>query len=161
MSLFLSTLKIHTTTLNFEQTKLRCSFYYCLILHNFIFSLYLKNSSPALNTSIFLKVLIMEKAVISDIIDVSKSIDGHSFTFEWLLESLRSNDTVYQRKHGCRSVKAVTIKDISGGKGFASNVLRCVLTFVDSVNDSDSYSTILKIPFFNTFNKNQSKVFKS
>uniref|UniRef100_A0AC35G6N6 CHK kinase-like domain-containing protein n=1 Tax=Panagrolaimus sp. PS1159 TaxID=55785 RepID=A0AC35G6N6_9BILA len=97
----------------------------------------------------------MEKAVVSDIIDVSKSIDGHSFTFEWLLESLRSNDTFYQKKHGCRSVKAVTVKDISGGKGFASNVLRCVLTFVDSVNDSDSYSTILKIPFFNTFNKNQ------
>ncbi|KAE9546224.1 hypothetical protein FO519_010564, partial [Halicephalobus sp. NKZ332] len=36
--------------------------------------------------------------------------------------------------------------DISKGKGFCSSILRCTVLFVDPVTESDTYTTILKIP---------------
>uniref|UniRef100_A0AC34FTL5 CHK kinase-like domain-containing protein n=1 Tax=Panagrolaimus sp. ES5 TaxID=591445 RepID=A0AC34FTL5_9BILA len=132
------------------------------------------------------KVVVNSTSSANDVVDVSKPIDGHTFSIGWLLDSLRSNDKTYQKLlgdkavkdvsakdisdgkdslrsndktyqklHGDKAVKDVSAKDISDGKGFASNVLRCVITFVDS--GEDSYSTILKIPFFNTFNKSQNE----
>lgn len=103
------------------------------------------------------KVVFNSTSSANDVVDVSKPIDGHTFSIGWLLDSLRSNDKTYQKLLGDKAVKDVSAKDISDGKGFASNVLRCVITFVDS--GEDSYSTILKIPFFNTFNKSQSMFF--
>ena len=40
----------------------------------------------------------------------------------------------------------VTASDISKGKGFVSEVLRCIIYFVDSTSKSNIYTTILKIP---------------
>ena len=40
----------------------------------------------------------------------------------------------------------MTGSDISKGKGFVSDVLRCIIYFVDSNSESDTYTTILKIP---------------
>ena len=89
-------------------------------------------------------------APVLDVVDVSKQLCGHSFTAGWLLDSLRVNDKVYQKLHGDRPVKDVTAFDISGGKGFVSIVLRCSITFVDALNASDCYTTILKIPGFDS-----------
>ena len=36
--------------------------------------------------------------------------------------------------------------DISNGKGFVSEVLRCIIHFVNPTSESDTYATILKIP---------------
>uniref|UniRef100_A0AC35FCD1 Uncharacterized protein n=1 Tax=Panagrolaimus sp. PS1159 TaxID=55785 RepID=A0AC35FCD1_9BILA len=83
---------------------------------------------------------------IHDVVDVSKSIYGTSFTVEWLLDSLRKNDKIYQKLHGDKAVKEVTAFDVSGGKGFVSRVLRCTVKFVDSTSEKDVYHTILKIP---------------
>uniref|UniRef100_A0AC34FQH1 CHK kinase-like domain-containing protein n=1 Tax=Panagrolaimus sp. ES5 TaxID=591445 RepID=A0AC34FQH1_9BILA len=40
----------------------------------------------------------------------------------------------------------ITVDDIAGGQGVMSEILRCTITFVDSVEPSDIYTTILKIP---------------
>ena len=37
-------------------------------------------------------------------------------------------------------------RDVSEGKGMFSVVLKCELTFEDSINESDVYTTIIKIP---------------
>ena len=42
----------------------------------------------------------------------------------------------------------MTGSDVSKGKGFVSEVLRCIISFVDSTSESDIYTTILKIPGF-------------
>uniref|UniRef100_A0A914QRJ9 CHK kinase-like domain-containing protein n=1 Tax=Panagrolaimus davidi TaxID=227884 RepID=A0A914QRJ9_9BILA len=95
---------------------------------------------------------------ICDVVDISKSIFGTSFTVEWLLDSLRQNDKVYQNLHGDRAVKDVTAYDVSGGKGFVSQVLRCTVTFVDSTNSAkDVYHTILKIPGMECLNEAKEK----
>ena len=96
---------------------------------------------------------------VKDVVDHSQTICGHNFTIGWLLNSLRENDEEFKVKHGNRAVKDVTAHDVSDGKGFASHVLRCTISFVDSTDadEADVYRTILKIPVFNDFNKNQSK----
>uniref|UniRef100_A0AC34GL43 Uncharacterized protein n=1 Tax=Panagrolaimus sp. ES5 TaxID=591445 RepID=A0AC34GL43_9BILA len=38
--------------------------------------------------------------------------------------------------------------DVSVGKGFASEILRCIIKFEDSESSADVYATILKIPGF-------------
>ncbi|KAE9546623.1 hypothetical protein FO519_010165, partial [Halicephalobus sp. NKZ332] len=40
----------------------------------------------------------------------------------------------------------VTAYDVSKGKGFVSEVIRCIIHFADSSSESDTYTTILKIP---------------
>uniref|UniRef100_A0A914Q8L0 CHK kinase-like domain-containing protein n=1 Tax=Panagrolaimus davidi TaxID=227884 RepID=A0A914Q8L0_9BILA len=86
--------------------------------------------------------------MVVDKVDVNERINGHSITVGWLLDSLRKNDKVYQKLHGNRAVKEVEAYDISGGKGFASEILRCIIKFDDSKSSTDIYSTILKIPGF-------------
>uniref|UniRef100_A0A914Y6A5 Uncharacterized protein n=1 Tax=Panagrolaimus superbus TaxID=310955 RepID=A0A914Y6A5_9BILA len=51
----------------------------------------------------------------------------------------------------------VTAYDVSGGKGFVSQVLRCTLTFVDSNSPNDVYHTILKIPSMDSMNEAKEK----
>uniref|UniRef100_A0A914R006 CHK kinase-like domain-containing protein n=1 Tax=Panagrolaimus davidi TaxID=227884 RepID=A0A914R006_9BILA len=92
-----------------------------------------------------------------DIVNLEESISGHSFTIGWLLDSLRKNDKIYQSLHGKRPVKTVSAKDVSSGKGFFSAIHRCIITFIDSVDDSDNYSTIPKIPGFTSFQEAQSQ----
>uniref|UniRef100_A0A914YYB3 CHK kinase-like domain-containing protein n=1 Tax=Panagrolaimus superbus TaxID=310955 RepID=A0A914YYB3_9BILA len=79
-----------------------------------------------------------------DVVDLSKPINGHSFTNKWLLDSLRTHDKTFINLHGNRSVKDITATNISEGLGFISYVYRCNITFNDDENDQ--YSTVLKIP---------------
>uniref|UniRef100_A0A914P028 Uncharacterized protein n=1 Tax=Panagrolaimus davidi TaxID=227884 RepID=A0A914P028_9BILA len=95
--------------------------------------------------------------VAEDIVNLNESINGHTITIGWLLESLRENDKTFQKLHGHRSVKEVTWKDVSDGKGFASEILRCILTFVDSINPTDIYTTVLKLPGFDRIENELSK----
>uniref|UniRef100_A0AC35FIL3 CHK kinase-like domain-containing protein n=1 Tax=Panagrolaimus sp. PS1159 TaxID=55785 RepID=A0AC35FIL3_9BILA len=92
---------------------------------------------------------------ISDTVDLKKPIYGKTLTVEWLLDSLRKNDKIYQKLHGDkavkdlhgdRAVKDVIFYDVSGGKGFLSVVLRCTVKFIDSISEKDVYHTILKVP---------------
>jgi thiamine kinase-like enzyme len=92
-----------------------------------------------------------------DKVNLNEGINGHSITIGWLLDSLRQNDKVYQKLHGKRSVKEVKAYDVSVGKGFASEILRCILTFVDSESSDDVYTTILKIPGFESMKEISAK----
>jgi hypothetical protein len=47
---------------------------------------------------------------ISDTVDLKKPIYGKTLTVEWLLDSLRENDKIYQKLHGDRAVKDVSFK---------------------------------------------------
>uniref|UniRef100_A0AC35F1Q0 Uncharacterized protein n=1 Tax=Panagrolaimus sp. PS1159 TaxID=55785 RepID=A0AC35F1Q0_9BILA len=94
---------------------------------------------------------------VADTVDLNHRIEGRTFTVGWLLDSLRANDQVYKNLHCDRAVKEVTSSDISGGKGFASVICRCVIKFVDSIDDSDIYTTILKIPGFESLEETQGK----
>uniref|UniRef100_A0A914Q6L7 CHK kinase-like domain-containing protein n=1 Tax=Panagrolaimus davidi TaxID=227884 RepID=A0A914Q6L7_9BILA len=49
----------------------------------------------------------------------------------------------------------IEASDVSGGKGFASEILRCIIKFDDSPNDS--YTTILKIPGFESLKEATTK----
>uniref|UniRef100_A0A914Z523 CHK kinase-like domain-containing protein n=1 Tax=Panagrolaimus superbus TaxID=310955 RepID=A0A914Z523_9BILA len=89
--------------------------------------------------------------MVKDIIDGKESIGGSSFTFEWLLKSLRENDKEFQKIHGGRAIKEFSASDISKGKGFASKIYKCILTFVDSKDVLDVYTTILKVPGFESY----------
>jgi hypothetical protein len=84
--------------------------------------------------------------MVADIVNLDESINGHTITIGWLLESLRENDKTFQKLHGHRSVKEVIANDVSGGQGVMSEILRCTLTFTDSIDCSDVYTTVLKIP---------------
>uniref|UniRef100_A0A914QJD6 Aminoglycoside phosphotransferase domain-containing protein n=1 Tax=Panagrolaimus davidi TaxID=227884 RepID=A0A914QJD6_9BILA len=84
--------------------------------------------------------------LIPDVVDLKKPIYGKTLNVEWLLDSLRCNDKIYQKLHGDRAVKDVTFYDVSGGKGFLSVVLRCTVHFIDSTSAKDVYHTILKVP---------------
>uniref|UniRef100_A0A914Y907 Uncharacterized protein n=1 Tax=Panagrolaimus superbus TaxID=310955 RepID=A0A914Y907_9BILA len=101
----------------------------------------------------------MENTNYGDTVNLDESINGHSFTYGWLLDSLRKNDKIYQKLHGNRGVKAISACDVSGGKGFFSAIHRCIITFTDSNKNSDTdyYSTILKIPGFTSFQEAQSQ----
>jgi hypothetical protein len=96
--------------------------------------------------------------VIGDTVDLNRKIENRSYTTGWLLESLRANDEIYKKLHGNRAVKEVTTSDVSGGKGFISIVCQCIIKFVDSDNDeTDIYTTILKIPGFESLDEAQEK----
>uniref|UniRef100_A0A914Q6I8 CHK kinase-like domain-containing protein n=1 Tax=Panagrolaimus davidi TaxID=227884 RepID=A0A914Q6I8_9BILA len=43
--------------------------------------------------------------------------------------------------------------DVADGKGFISTVNRCTIEFIDSIDDKDVYTTILKIPSFCSLEK--------
>ncbi|KAE9550659.1 hypothetical protein FO519_006135 [Halicephalobus sp. NKZ332] len=88
----------------------------------------------------------LTKRVAGDEFDEWKKLDGHSFTIGFLIESLRTNDEEYIKLYGSRPVKDATSSNISKGKGFTSEVFRYVVSFVDSVSESDVYTTVLKIP---------------
>ncbi|KAE9546595.1 hypothetical protein FO519_010193 [Halicephalobus sp. NKZ332] len=90
-------------------------------------------------------------------VNYSKLLDGTTYTAGWVLESLRTNDPVFKEEFGSRKVKDITSYDISEGRGFFSVVLKCTVIFEDSVDEDDVYSTILKVPVFLSFNKNNPK----
>jgi hypothetical protein len=71
---------------------------------------------------------------------------GTDFTVEWLLDSLGKNDEKFIKNFSNRKVINVKARDINGGKGMFSIVLKCELFFEDSKNENDIYTTILKIP---------------
>uniref|UniRef100_A0AC35FQ64 CHK kinase-like domain-containing protein n=1 Tax=Panagrolaimus sp. PS1159 TaxID=55785 RepID=A0AC35FQ64_9BILA len=91
--------------------------------------------------------------MIEDLVDHNQSINGHSITVGWLLDSLRKNDKEFQRKHGGRKVKEILIDEVSNGNGIISNIFRCTLSFTDSIDPKDIYTTILKIPGTGVFMK--------
>uniref|UniRef100_A0A914R379 Uncharacterized protein n=1 Tax=Panagrolaimus davidi TaxID=227884 RepID=A0A914R379_9BILA len=68
------------------------------------------------------------------------------FTIEWLLDSLIKNDEKFAKGHGHRKISNVSARDISGGKGMFSIVLKCEISFQDSKDEKDIYTTIVKIP---------------
>uniref|UniRef100_A0A914PYT0 CHK kinase-like domain-containing protein n=1 Tax=Panagrolaimus davidi TaxID=227884 RepID=A0A914PYT0_9BILA len=72
-----------------------------------------------------------------------------------MLGVCRENDEIYQYLYGFKPVKDVEAYDISHGKGFISIVLKCTVKFVDS--KEDSYTTILKIPGFDSYIEAQGK----
>uniref|UniRef100_A0A914QHI9 Uncharacterized protein n=1 Tax=Panagrolaimus davidi TaxID=227884 RepID=A0A914QHI9_9BILA len=93
-----------------------------------------------------------------DTFNATKKLDPrHSFTAEWLILSLRENDNTFGILHGDKAIKDVTSYDISIGKGFISIVLKCTVTFVN-YSDDESYTTILKIPGFDSFIDAQNSV---
>uniref|UniRef100_A0AC34FWG5 Uncharacterized protein n=1 Tax=Panagrolaimus sp. ES5 TaxID=591445 RepID=A0AC34FWG5_9BILA len=85
----------------------------------------------------------LEQSTAAEVVEPKKQIYGKIFTVEWLLNSLKKNDKIYQQLHSDKIVKDVTFYDVSGGKGFLSAILRCTVHFA---NTNDVYSTILKIP---------------
>uniref|UniRef100_A0A914YEM6 Uncharacterized protein n=1 Tax=Panagrolaimus superbus TaxID=310955 RepID=A0A914YEM6_9BILA len=84
--------------------------------------------------------------MVADVVDLTQSISGHTITVGWLLESLRENDKIFQTLHGQRFVKKFDAIDVSGGHGIMSEIIRCTLLFTDSIDETDVYTTILKIP---------------
>jgi len=88
----------------------------------------------------------LTKRIAGDVFDEWKSLYGYTFTVGFLIESLRTNDEEYKRLHGNRPVKDVDAYNMSKGRGFCSRVLRCTVSFVDPISDSDVYTTILKVP---------------
>jgi len=88
----------------------------------------------------------LTKRVAGDVFDEWKTLGGHTFTVGFIIETLRSKDEVYRKLYGDRPIKDVTASNVGKGKGVMSEVLRCIVYFADSNNDSDIYTTILKIP---------------
>ena len=67
----------------------------------------------------------MAAVKVNDIVDVSKSINGHSFTIEWLLDSLRTHDKTFIKLFGNRPVKDVSFFNYRPGEcGFPDSVSR-------------------------------------
>uniref|UniRef100_A0A914Z0V4 Uncharacterized protein n=1 Tax=Panagrolaimus superbus TaxID=310955 RepID=A0A914Z0V4_9BILA len=93
------------------------------------------------------------KVLINDKVDYYQKLENSEFTVKWLLESLKKNDKKYLKLYGNRGVKEVITKDISDGKGLFSIICRATIIFTDSVDESDTYSTILKIPGFSGLEK--------
>jgi len=88
----------------------------------------------------------LTKKIVGDSFDEWKRLAGHSFTAGFVIESLRSNDEVYKELHQNKPVKDVTAFVVNKGTGFVSEVICCTIHFVDSTSESDTYTTILKIP---------------
>ncbi|KAE9549641.1 hypothetical protein FO519_007148 [Halicephalobus sp. NKZ332] len=88
----------------------------------------------------------LTKRVDGDVFDEWKRLDVYCFTVGFLVESLRTNDEEYKKNHGNRPIKDVEIYNISKGKGFSARILRGIVVFVDSTSESDTYTTILKMP---------------
>uniref|UniRef100_A0AC35EZJ7 CHK kinase-like domain-containing protein n=1 Tax=Panagrolaimus sp. PS1159 TaxID=55785 RepID=A0AC35EZJ7_9BILA len=91
----------------------------------------------------------------NDGFDLSQKIDDYSFTFQWLLDSLKENDIKFREGYGSRKIEKITFSDVSDGQGFFSAVLRFIITFTDS--KTDFYTTVLKIPGTASFRKANSK----
>ena len=49
--------------------------------------------------------------MVTDSVDGQQKINGHEFTIEWLLKSLRENDETFKKLHGGRGVKEVSHSD--------------------------------------------------
>uniref|UniRef100_A0AC34GY37 CHK kinase-like domain-containing protein n=1 Tax=Panagrolaimus sp. ES5 TaxID=591445 RepID=A0AC34GY37_9BILA len=97
------------------------------------------------------------EAVIAEKFDVSQPIGEYSFTFKWLLDSLNEKDEKFKKFHKNREIEKITFSDVSDGQGYFSAVLRFIITFTNSKNPSDIYTTVLKIPGTASFRKANSK----
>uniref|UniRef100_A0AC35G3M9 CHK kinase-like domain-containing protein n=1 Tax=Panagrolaimus sp. PS1159 TaxID=55785 RepID=A0AC35G3M9_9BILA len=78
--------------------------------------------------------------------EVHDKLCDTEFTIGWLLDSLGTNDEKFAKSHGHRKISNVSARDISGGKGMFSIVLKCEISFQDSKDEKDIYTTIVKIP---------------
>uniref|UniRef100_A0AC35G4I2 CHK kinase-like domain-containing protein n=1 Tax=Panagrolaimus sp. PS1159 TaxID=55785 RepID=A0AC35G4I2_9BILA len=88
----------------------------------------------------------MTPATVLPKVDGKQKLCDSDFTIEWLLNSLIKNDKKFAKGHGHRKVSNVSARDISGGKGMFSIVLKCEISFQDSKDEKDIYTTIVKIP---------------
>lgn len=116
----------------------------------------------------------MATNVEKDIVDLSKSINGHTFTNGWLLDSLRAHDDMFIKLHGKRSVKDVSkimclflysliliFRSLLPLSLKGLDLYLCKITFTDSKNDDDYYSTILKVPTLKELEKVQGELDES
>lgn len=83
--------------------------------------------------------------VVGPSIEIQEQIFGHEFTIEWLLKSLAENDEIFREKHGSKVIKKLEARDISGGKGMFSIVLK-IDVHLEEDEQTVIYTTILKIP---------------
>ena len=72
-----------------------------------MFALLLKNSNFDVKT--WKKSSAFSKPSMRDTMDVEENICGRSITVGFLLDSLRTRDEVYQKLHGNRGVKEVSL----------------------------------------------------
>uniref|UniRef100_A0AC34R3C6 Bet v I/Major latex protein domain-containing protein n=1 Tax=Panagrolaimus sp. JU765 TaxID=591449 RepID=A0AC34R3C6_9BILA len=90
--------------------------------------------------------------VVCPSIEIREQICGHEFTVEWLLKSLEENDDNFRENHGSKVIRKLEAKDISGGKGMFSIVLKVDL-HLEEDGQTTVYTTILKIPGTNSWEK--------
>ena len=90
----------------------------------------------------------MPKFAVDPKISENDKIVESDFTIGWVLDSLMENDKVFNDKFGDGKhvLKKFEAKDISGGKGMFSIVIKIWLHIEDEKNNEQVYTTILKIP---------------
>ena len=76
----------------------------------------------------------LTKKVPGDLFDEWKRLAGHSFTAGFVIESLRTNDTVYKKLHGDRPIKDVSFLRswlinllfwVSKSRKFGNKIAKC------------------------------------
>jgi len=88
---------------------------------------------------------------VSPEINHDENLCGSDFTLRWLLDSLVKNDDKFKEFQKDRVLKHLFARDVSGGKGMFSTVLKIELSFADEKDDEKVYTTILKIPGTESF----------
>ena len=87
-------------------------------------------------------------------VNFNERICDSDFTLNWIWESLVENDERFNEFQQNKVLKKIFAKDISGGKGMFSTVLKIELSFVDETSNGKNeevYTTILKIPGTESF----------
>ncbi|KAE9548005.1 hypothetical protein FO519_008786 [Halicephalobus sp. NKZ332] len=85
-------------------------------------------------------------------IEIEEKICGFDFTLKWLLDSLTKNDELFKKFPEDKILKRLEARDVSGGKGMFSTVLKVELFFVNKEKEDEKvYTTILKIPGVESF----------
>ncbi|CEF69916.1 Protein kinase-like domain and Uncharacterised oxidoreductase Dhs-27 family and CHK kinase-like domain-containing protein [Strongyloides ratti] len=69
-----------------------------------------------------------------------------TITYKWVIDNMETNSKDFRLKRKDSKISKISFNDISGGKGFVSNVYK-VTVFFDN-NDECCYEFILKIPIF-------------
>lgn len=81
-------------------------------------------------------------------ISENDKVFNSDFTIGWLLDSLIEKDKIFKEKFGDKKcvLKRFEDKDISGGKGLFSTVIKVWLHIENQEGKEQIYTTILKIP---------------
>ena len=81
-------------------------------------------------------------------ISENDKVFNSDFTIGWILDSLMTKDKIFKEKFGDKRyiLKSFEDKDISGGKGMFSTVIKIWLHMENEKGDEQIYTTILKIP---------------